>query len=244
MPGWLDPVREALDALLHPVVFFFRDDDAGWEDERLFQLTDVFAKHDLPLDLAAIPNALKTPTARELCRRMEAAGGKLRVHQHGYAHINHEKEGRKCEFGPSRDRSSQNADIERGKQQLQEVLATDSDPIFTPPWNRCTEETADCLVKCGFRALSRESSATPFNVSGLAEIPITQDWFAHRKGIRFTLEDWGKMVAAQLSLAKPIGVMFHHAIMADREMQATDELLSTLAQHPAAKCRNMKLLIS
>jgi hypothetical protein len=41
--AWLAPLREALDAAPAPVTFFFRDDDAGWRDDRLEALLDVFS---------------------------------------------------------------------------------------------------------------------------------------------------------------------------------------------------------
>ena len=82
-----------------PVDVFFRDDDAGWRDDRLLALLDLFAEHALPLDVAVIPAALGEPVAAELRGR---AGARLGLHQHGFAHANHEPDGRKHEFGPSR----------------------------------------------------------------------------------------------------------------------------------------------
>ena len=62
MTGWLDPLRAALDAREEPVTFFFRDDDAGWDDPALEALLDVFEPHGLPLDVAAIPLAATART--------------------------------------------------------------------------------------------------------------------------------------------------------------------------------------
>jgi hypothetical protein len=63
---WLDPLRVALDETAAPVTFFFRDDDAGWDDGRLFSLLDVFARRALPLDVAVIPRALSAERAARL----------------------------------------------------------------------------------------------------------------------------------------------------------------------------------
>ena len=54
--SWLDPVRQALDE--GPCTAFFRDDDAGWGDERLWVLLDLFDRRSLPVDLAVIPAEL------------------------------------------------------------------------------------------------------------------------------------------------------------------------------------------
>ena len=77
MVRWLDPVTAALDAAPSSVPVFFRDDDAGWSDDRLCALLDRFLEHGLPLDVAAIPQALGPAMARELVARGVA------VHQHG-----------------------------------------------------------------------------------------------------------------------------------------------------------------
>ena len=51
-----------------PVPVFFRDDDAGWDDTRLFELLDRFAACSLPVDLAVIPMELDLAPAGELRR--------------------------------------------------------------------------------------------------------------------------------------------------------------------------------
>src|SRR5688572_9160680 len=154
MVRWLDPVTEALDAAPAAVEVFFRDDDAGWSDDRLRVLLDRFTAHGLPLDLAVIPKALRASLTRELRAR---AGDRLALHQHGLAHANHEPEGRKFEFGPSRSRDTQRADIEAGRELLLERLGELVQPIFTPPWSRCTAVTGECLAELGFTVLSREA---------------------------------------------------------------------------------------
>jgi len=58
MTAWLDPLRMQLDACACPVRFFFRDDDVGWDDERLWALLDRFARGATPVDLAVIPAML------------------------------------------------------------------------------------------------------------------------------------------------------------------------------------------
>jgi hypothetical protein len=108
---WLDPVQAAIDAADAPVEMFFRDDDGGWEHGRLVRLLDLFAATGLPVDLAVIPMALDRRLAAELRTLAALPGTRLGLHQHGLAHRNHEPEGRKFEFGPSRSPSQQRHDI-------------------------------------------------------------------------------------------------------------------------------------
>jgi len=173
--AWLDPLRAALDAALEPVAFFFRDDDAGWADAELVALLDVFAAREVPLDAAAIPLAMRDGLVAELVARCEAGTG-LAVHQHGYAHLDHELgAGRRCEFGPHRAPADQRADLARGRLVLREHFGPLLQPIFTPPWNRCTATTGEALVELGVAALSRDRSAGRLDLPGLAELPICVD---------------------------------------------------------------------
>jgi hypothetical protein len=239
---WLVPVREALDSLAHPARLFFRDDDCGWSDDRVLLLLDIFADFDVPVDLAAIPAVLNPAFAQKLSRRMAAHPERLRIHQHGYAHLNHESAGKKCEFGPARDYPSQRSDIKNGQRRLAELLGAAPDPIFTPPWNRCNSVTARCLAELGFRVLSRDSHAASLEGTELLELPIAVDWFAHRKKVRLDRMAWGKLLAAKLQDEASLGIMLHHAVMDAEEMQALAELLSVLARHPNVKCHTMRSL--
>jgi predicted deacetylase len=232
MVRWLDPVAEALDSA--DVQVFFRDDDAGWSDDRLLALLGRFNDHGLPLDLAVIPRALRVSLARELRAR---ARERLALHQHGLAHANHEPDGRKYEFGPSRSREAQRADIAAGRDLLAERLGGVVQPIFTPPWNRCTAETGECLAELGFTVLSRESRAEPLGVPGLRELPVHIDWS------RLAPAELARRLAAAVVPGEPVGVMFHHAEMDEAEMARADELLALLARHPRVVARPIMGLV-
>ena len=202
MGSWLQPVEEAVDAAREPVRVFFRDDDAGWGDARLLALLDVFAARGLPVELAVIPLELDAGLAGELLARPGVG-----LHQHGLAHTNHEREGRMCEFGPSRGLEAQRRDIETGRDRLTDLLGNRVDSIFTPPWNRCTPDTGSALAELGFRVLSRESQAEPLRVPGLFELPIQIDW------VRFSPLELGARIARAIQSGGPVGLMFHHAVM-------------------------------
>lgn len=227
---WLDPVVRALDAARAPVPVFFRDDDAGWGDARLEALLDRFATWALPVDLAVIPRALDQGLARELTVRPGVG-----LHQHGLAHVNHEREGRKCEFGPARGAAAQRHDISEGRERLADLLGARVDPIFTPPWNRCTAETGRCLAALGFEVLSREARAAPLGVPGLRELPVSVDWFAHRHGERLSRAELGTRIGEAIGSGAPVGVMFHHAVMDARELDRAAGLLAVMAGHERAR---------
>jgi hypothetical protein len=241
--NWLDPLRKTLDEADESIPFFFRDDDAGWEDARLFELLDVFVDYNVPIDLAVIPKLISRETAARLSKRLEESPEHVSAHQHGYAHVNHEQTGRKCEFGDSRSSELQCFDIVTGKALLAEMLGSITDSIFTPPWNRCTASTAACLQQEGFTLLSRDITATQFNTPGLMELPVSIDWFAHRKNVRLTPNEIGESLSKAVSSRAPVGVMLHHALIDNEERQRIGELLELLSSHSRVYGRLMRDLV-
>ncbi len=240
---WLTPVKEALNQLPKPVKFFFRNDDAGWRNDRLFPFLGFFEKYDLPIDLAVIPKAVDDRFAERLKQIKMAAPLRIGLHQHGFSHQNRELEGRKCEFGIFRDFNAQYEDIRAGREHLENLIGGDLlDPIFTPPWNRCTIDTANALLLSGFEALSRDETADPFDIPGLIELPIRIDWFRKRKGEPLSRKAFGEYLAEGIRRGKTAGLMFHHAIMDDEDLRCLDELLYLLAAHSYAKFYSMKSL--
>jgi predicted deacetylase len=239
--AWLHPLIGALDGAQAPVVCFFRDDDVGWRGDRLRELLDLFAELALPLDLAVIPADLDAAAARELRERLEAAGGRLGVHQHGYRHENHEPSGaRKCEFGPARAREAQLRDIAAGRDMLHARLGDLVEPIFTPPWNRCSAVTGSCLVELRFAVLSREAKAEPLDAPGLRELAVSVDWLKRRDGARLPHETIAQLAAHAVERGGPVGVMLHHAEMDGAELDAAAELLRVLAEHERTSCVRMR----
>jgi hypothetical protein len=241
MSAWLEPLRQVLDTAPGQVELFFRDDDAGWADERLQALLALFERHATPLDLAVIPTALSSVLAHQLRARMRDTPSLLGVHQHGYAHSNHETNGRKCEFGPARARDRQRRDLAAGAALLREQFALRADPIFTPPWNRCSAATVECLVELGCRALSRDRGAAPLDLRGLCELPVDIDW-CKSAGSQAALPSLGRTLATSAASGRPAGVMLHHAVMTDAQLEPLGELLRLLSRHPASRCSLMRQL--
>ena len=243
MERWLEPLSKALDHSPSPVTFFFRDDDAGWGDAQLFELLDCFEAYALPIDLAVIPEAVRG-RAEPLYDRVVGAEGLIGIHQHGLSHTNHQPEGRKCEFGDARSPNRQMADIRKGRALLEEHFGEQVDSIFTPPWNRCTQETIGVLTELGFAALSRDNTAAPLDAGLLREIPVTVDWFKKRRGQRLGRGEIGLLLARAVASGDPVGVMLHHEPMDSTERDALCALLSLLAIHTAADCVRMNCLLT
>lgn len=238
MSRWLDPVRQALESGRPRAPLFFRNDDVGWADDRLLPLLDLFEARSVPADLAVIPAALSDAMTQTLADRCAASDGRLRLHQHGWRHVDHENGGRKCEFGPSRAPDVQAADLHAGKERLRAVLAPFVDPIFSPPWNRCTQATADLLPAASMRVLSRNAEAAPLDTGIIAELSVAVDWDKEmaRADSAATL---GRAVADAIDRGNPVGIMLHHASMGTDSLAALAALLDLLAEHEHVRCLTM-----
>ena len=248
MRRWLTPVIEALDQRQQPLQVFVRDDDAGWDDGRLQRLVELCDRQGATLDLAAIPCALGVDMGLWLADRI---GERLGCHQHGYSHTNHATAGRKCEFGPDRAPEQQLSDLRRGWMRLERLLDGRTDPLFTPPWNRCTQATADALNTLGLQALSRDAGAAPLRLGALQALPVHVDWMKHREpSIAATetppapdLTTLGMRLAEACRREPVLGLMLHHAVMLDADFDALGELIVALQQSRHVEFVTMRTLL-
>ena len=239
-----DALLRALDGAETPVNFFVRDDDAGWADDKLFALLRVMDEAEVPIDLAAIPSAITPDLGRELKAR-KRAGQRLGIHQHGFAHLNHETQGRKCEFGAGRELVRREADLRRGRDILRAAFEESLDPIFTPPWNRVSPDTPFVLAALGFAALSRDVAAPEQHA--LPEIAVHCDWSKQWRLAEQARADAQRRIADDLARhvapGACVGLMLHHAVMGPAELDSLGQLLAAWASHPNARWLPMMALV-
>jgi hypothetical protein len=244
MLDFLKPVHAALDAADAPLNIFLRDDDAGWNDARLIALLDVAARVGVAIDLAVIPLAIGDALAQELRTRIDAAPDLVGVHQHGYAHANHQSEGRSGEFGTARELNAQRQDLLNGRALLHQHFEDRLDAIFTPPWNRCTSGTPKLLAELDYTALSRNRGAAP--QSALPELPVDVDWSKHYRvgGPAAAAEALAQAISHCSADGQPLGLMLHHAVMDESELSLLEGGLVKLARHRRLHWRAMRSLLS
>jgi hypothetical protein len=241
----LSALLAALDAAPAPIRFFLRDDDAGWDDTRLLALLARTQRAEVPIDLAVIPQSAGATLASALCVRMSASPGLVGVHQHGFAHTNHETVQRKCEFGTARDVDAQRNDLREGSAHLQGLFGAQLDPIFTPPWNRCSAATPALLAELGFAALSRSRGAPAQHA--LPELPVDVDWCKQRRLAAVERADGLEHIALELArrvqAGGPVGLMLHHAEMNAPDLELLDRVLAATQHHPRARWLPMRALL-
>lgn len=224
-----------------PPRVFFRADDIAVADERFSRLMRLFAARRMPLCLALVPGWLDSAGWKKM-QEYGPAGRLWCWHQHGWNHTNHEPEGKKCEFGESRDRAAIHADLRRGRDHLRRLLGDLFLPVFTPPWNRCSITTLEALAELGFHAVSRFNNARPSAFGIIPDLAVNVDLHTRkeadfRQGWQLLLEE---LTAAARSGC--IGFMLHHQRMNDAAFDFLDILLAELAFTDAVCCTFRELL--
>ncbi len=225
------------------VRIFFRDDDIDEDEDTLIRLLDLFLAHGIPLNLAVIPDLLTEATVKRLHMRELWIPESLGLIQHGWRHINHEQAGRKCEFGISRSLVDKFTDIARGKTRMEEAFGPRFFPAFTPPWNRCTEDTFGLLDELGFVVFSKDQGKELVQGHRFREISTTLDLYRWKGGAMLQPPDIiTKTLISQLWELDQIGILLHHKVMDDTAFTFLDQLLKELRHCPQIRFHTLKTL--
>ena len=211
----------------NPVVFF-RADDIGIPSKQYTDLIQLFTKHQIPLALAVVPSWLNEERRNHL---FDIAGKNPSLwcwHQHGTRHVNHETQGKKQEFGSARTEEEIQHSLSRGKSRLATLLGDDFTPIFTPPWNRCSQQTLQQLIELRFLAISRSSGARPLSPASLPDLQVNVDLHTRKenspqKALTNLLSELEHSLATGWC-----GIMLHHQRMNARALLFLDILLKVI----------------
>jgi peptidoglycan/xylan/chitin deacetylase (PgdA/CDA1 family) len=211
-----------------PTAVFFRADDVAVPGRQFQRLMKIFTRNEVPLSLAVVP-AWLTPLRWQALSRLGASRSDLWCwHQHGWRHRNHEREGKKQEFGPFRSVNALRADLDRGRRKLNAIMGAAFSPLFTPPWNRCSEITLALLLEMGYDAVSRSRGSQPPAPSGLPDHAVDVD--LHTGRAPSAVIGWQRLInQLEAGLRQPrCGIMIHHQCMNDAAFCFLDTLLDTL----------------
>jgi len=215
-----------------PIELFFRADDIGVPSLLFSRLIELFQHHHMPLCLAVVPSWLTEKRYAEL-RAIAGNDDTLWCwHQHGRRHRNFEPEGKKQEFGPARSKTTIQTELQRGLDRLNHLLQKSFSPFFTPPWNRCSLETAEALQSLGFKGISRSTGARPDVSQFLPDFQVNVDLHTRKEPTAAaSLESLLREVEDGLASGR-CGIMIHHQRMNDNAFQLLDLLLVHLARQP------------
>ncbi|HEY6195378.1 MAG TPA: glycosyltransferase [Candidatus Eisenbacteria bacterium] len=236
---------EAFEREGRTIDIFLRNDDVGKEDRGLRRLLDLTLARGVPLSLEVIPGVLNGSKEMLLQEYKHFFPTLLELNQHGWEHRNHELNGTKSEFGANRSYAQQLEDIARGKRLLEQAFPDRFHAVFTPPWNRCTEDTLHALDQLGFRVLSRSRGHAEATGHRFREIPITLDLFRWKGGVVLRPSD--EILAdlmSQMNEGVTIGLMLHHQVMGPDAFAFLEDLLDELIRYPVVRFHTFRSLMS
>ena len=214
-----------------PVPVLFRADDIGVLSANYLRLLGLFASHQISLCLAVVPAWLTKARWAAMKTHIDTSSPQWCWHQHGWRHANHQRSGKKGEFGSAREKQALKDDLVRGRDRLQAIMATNFSPFFTPPWNRCSQETLALLADLGFKGVSRSMGEQG------QTIPV-EDFFVN-VDLHTRKEPDGPAALAALAdeLRQAVehhyvSVMIHHQLMNEAAFQLLEVLLAQVAADP------------
>lgn len=240
---WTALVREldAWDAQGRVADLWWRDDDATSPGPKLDRLIELTATTGLLL--ATVPASVES----ELCRVIERAPH-VRIGQHGYAHINHAPKGQGAgawELGLHRGEAAVLADLDRGRQILQQLFDALFISVVIPPWNRLDGALLQPIADRGFRGISLFGARTKVSVGKHCTVINAHcDPVKWKSGPRFTGESKAlDQLISQLEsrrqglvdAAEPTGVLTHHIVLDEAGWDFCARLINVVNAHPAAK---------
>lgn len=209
----------------HPGVrILFRADDIAEVDEPFRLLMELFHRHRMPLCLAMVPGWL-TKQRWQAIHQFDPEHPLWCWHQHGFAHINHARSGKKTEFGDNRGETALFHDIQQGRERLATLLGPIFFPVFTPPWNRCGHTTLDILKRLDFYGISRFSRAQPPAPQGLKDIEMNIDLHTGRE--TDWQQGWYRLLddCSRAAATGTMGIMIHHQRMNREAFRFLEDLL-------------------
>ena len=234
MTDWkqLDQALDAAAGRGETIRFWWRDDDAGKADPALVRLLELAERRSLPLALAVVPAWLEPDVQGQIAARAECT-----VLQHGYAHINHAKKGKKSIELGGRAIDRIGAELKEGAAILEDAFGAAFMPVLVPPWNRIDEALCMELRAWGYGGLSVFGKRADAEVAPGVSLVNTHvdpvDW----RGTRGYLGDevvLGRLID-QLDYDEPIGILSHHLVMDESCWTFLERLLSTLIRHPSTR---------
>lgn len=238
-------IEQSLDsAQQKEITLFFRADDIGIPSKNFSQMISLFQKYSTPLCLATVPTWLTEKRFAQLQKDTGNNNSLFCWHQHGWLHKNYENVGKKHEFGTSRSKDAIKQNLSDGKERLKQILKNEFQPYFTPPWNRCSQETIASLIELDFKALSRSKGAQPETPGALPDIQVNVDLHTRKETSQ---QEATTNILQELALALSsgqAGIMLHHQRMNNLSFIFLETLLEVLSSHERFNIKHFGNILS
>jgi peptidoglycan/xylan/chitin deacetylase (PgdA/CDA1 family) len=249
LPGWSQILDNTFvdmaSAGLPPV--FFRADDIGAPSKAFEALSRLFRSHGTPLAMAVIPAYLSEARQEKLFKAAPMDEELWGWHQHGWRHINRQKNGERSEFGSERSPERQREDIIQGMVKMERVFGKNFVRVFAPPWNHLSASTLKILQQLDFKGFS---ATDPFQPAarcryGMQYLPVRLD--LHNRQGKDATADFAMLMDQLSGLSKakgPTGIMISHQRMTSFAFQFLDRMLYNLKHVVKAQFCNFRKMLN
>ena len=248
LPGWKGVLDEAsarmTSAVLPPI--FFRADNIGAASKAFDALCNLFRFYRVPLAIAVVPAWLSDTRQEKVFRAASVDEDLWNWHQHGWRHINWQKEGAESEFGLDRAAERQYEDILQGRTKMERIFGPNFVPVFTPPWNRFSTAALRALRKLDFKGIS---ATAPFplgvkSLDGIKHFSTRLD--LHTRNVKNPASDFALLIDQFSGLSKmkgPAGIIIHHQQMTPFAFEFLDLMLYNLKYVIGARFSSFKEML-
>jgi hypothetical protein len=116
-------------------------------------------------------------------------------------------------------------------------------PVFTPPWNRCDQETLTVLEDLGYKALSRDRTAQPEAPPAVPDYSVCVD--LHTRKENDAESSWHSLLKELTDGLNSglCGIMIHHQRMNTAALDFLNLLLPALQNWNHARIVHLGTLI-
>ncbi len=220
---------------------WWRDDDAQCPTPALQRLLALSTETATSLTLAVVPKGTET----SLTHVLEEAP-RVKVIQHGYAHVNHAGTDRKkAELAASRPAEDSLDELIRGRRWLAHLFAGRFHAVLAPPWNRIDPLLVPALPGAGIRGLSafgarRSVEPAPGLIQGNCHVDIL-DWRGSRGfvgedvALAAVVNHLARRRRGNVDAKEATGVLTHHLAMDEACWVFLATLIERTRNHPAVR---------
>lgn len=219
--------------------FWWRDDDAGADEESLRSLLLQRGRLDVPLALAVVPEWLD-PAVAQMIREADD----VVALQHGVSHADRTSGSRRrMELASEALASGLRQALIRSRKALLLSMRPTMIDVMVPPWNRIDDDVLSILPGCGFSGLSVCGPRHRQYQGGLLVNNVHIDIIDWKAGRRFAGEETclraaiGHLAKRRLDTVDPAeatGLMTHHLVHDGPCRAFIERFVGTTRDHPAA----------
>lgn len=210
------------------VVFWFRDDDIGICDNKMFELLNYMDKKNITMLLAVIPLLLSEETVLKLSHYNNYIVG-----QHGYSHSNFSLT-EKAEYTKDRDINEVERELLLGNKKLEKLFSKQYIKYFIPPWFNIDDRTMKLLKRLKYNGVSNYWN-NKVNKYGINEINCQVDFVDWQKAYSFGGEDFVlKQIIKELESERDnyiIGLLLHHERVGKETYKFLDKLIGVIDEY-------------